>query len=131
MNDVVLEVEDLSRDYPTGEGTLHVLAGVSLAVKAGEVVGLVGPSGSGKSSLLHSIGLLERPTSGRVCINGMECGSLGDNERTRLRLTTIGFIYQFHHLLPELTAIENVALPALIAGRRSKDARGRAEQHGR
>lgn len=127
MSEPVLRIERLRRVYETGEGTLEVLKAASLSVDPGEIVGLVGPSGSGKSSLLHAAGLLERPTAGAIIIEGRDCGILDDRERTRIRLETIGFVYQFHHLLPELTALENVALPALIAGHRRRRAITRAE----
>ena len=122
MSEPVLEIEGLRRVYMTGQGPLEVLKGADLTVSAGEIVGLVGPSGSGKSSLLHAAGLLEHPTAGRIVIEGQDCGDLDDRARTRIRLTTIGFVYQFHHLLPEFNALDNVALPALIAGRRVRDA---------
>ena len=128
MNEPVLEIRALRRVYTTGEGSLEVLKGADLSVAPGEIVGLVGPSGSGKSSLLHAAGLLEHPTSGTILIDGRDCGALNDRARTRIRLATIGFVYQFHHLLPELSALDNVALPALIAGGASRDARERARQ---
>jgi lipoprotein-releasing system ATP-binding protein len=103
-----------------------VLKGADLTVAPGEIVGLVGPSGSGKSSLLHAAGLLERPTGGTIRIEGRDCGVLDDRARTRIRLSTIGFVYQFHHLLPEFSALENVALPANIVGRGRREARDRA-----
>jgi lipoprotein-releasing system ATP-binding protein len=112
----VLVIEGLVRTYVTGDRRLAVLRGVDLEVSAGEVVGLIGPSGSGKSSLLHAAGLLEHPDEGRIEIAGEECSLLGERERTRLRLSELGFVYQFHHLLPEFTALENVALPIRIAG---------------
>ena len=127
MSEPVLAIAGLRRVYATGQGPLEVLKGADLTVEAGEIVGLVGPSGSGKSSLLHAAGLLEHPTAGRILINGQDCGSLDDRARTRIRLTTIGFVYQFHHLLPEFSARDNVALPALIAGRGRREARARAE----
>jgi lipoprotein-releasing system ATP-binding protein len=123
----VLAIEGLRRVYDTGQGPLEVLKGASLAVAAGEIVGLVGPSGSGKSSLLHAAGLLERPTAGAIRIEGRDCGGLDDRARTRIRLRAIGFVYQFHHLLPEFSALDNVALPALIAGVGRREARARAE----
>jgi lipoprotein-releasing system ATP-binding protein len=127
MSEPILAIQGLRRVYVTGQGPLEVLKGADLTVSAGEIVGLVGPSGSGKSSLLHAAGLLERPTSGRIQIQGRECGELDDRERTRIRLNAIGFVYQFHHLLPEFSAIDNVALPAQIAGRSRRQALGRAQ----
>jgi lipoprotein-releasing system ATP-binding protein len=103
------------------------LRDVDLDVRPGELVGLIGPSGSGKSSLLHAAGLLERPSGGRVLIAGEDCSTLSDRSRTRLRLNAVGFIYQFHHLLPEFSAVENVALPLRIAGHRPAQATERAE----
>jgi lipoprotein-releasing system ATP-binding protein len=127
MSSFVLEIEGLTRVYDTGQGPLEVLRDAALTVSAGEIVGLVGPSGSGKSSLLHAAGLLERPTAGLIRIEGMDCGALDDRARTRIRLEAIGFVYQFHHLLPEFSALDNVALPALIAGRSRKESLARAE----
>ena len=123
-----LSVRDLTRSYPSGGRTLEVLKGVDLDVYPGEIVGLIGPSGSGKSSLLHAAGLLEKPNGGRVILDGVDTSRMGDGPRTRLRLHSIGFVYQFHHLLPELSALDNVALPALIAGARKKPAQERAEE---
>jgi len=127
MSRALLVVRGLARTYITGDKTLEVLKGVDLSVAAGEIVGLVGPSGSGKSSLLHAAGLLEHPTAGEILIGGHDCGALDDRARTRIRLEFIGFVYQFHHLLPELSALENVALPAMIAGKSRRQARARAE----
>jgi lipoprotein-releasing system ATP-binding protein len=121
-----LSLRGVTRSYPSGEKTLEVLKGVDLDVMPGEIVGLIGPSGSGKSSLLHAAGLLERPTGGRVILDGLDASGLADGPRTRLRLHAIGFVYQFHHLLPELSALDNVALPALIAGEKRRDAEARA-----
>ncbi len=126
MSEPILVIEGLRRTYVTGEGSLEVLKGADISVSPGEVVGLIGPSGSGKSSLLHAAGLLERPTAGSVMIGGKNCGALDDRMRTLIRLAMIGFVYQFHHLLPELSALDNVALPALIAGASRKVARERA-----
>jgi lipoprotein-releasing system ATP-binding protein len=126
MSEPILVIEGLRRTYVTGEGSLEVLKGADISISPGEVVGLIGPSGSGKSSLLHAAGLLERPTAGSVVIGGKNCGALDDRMRTLIRLAMIGFVYQFHHLLPELSALDNVALPALIAGASRKVARERA-----
>jgi lipoprotein-releasing system ATP-binding protein len=95
---------------------LRVLDGVDLALRPGELVALVGPSGAGKSTLLHIAGLLERPTAGEVRIDGRDCGGLGDERRTQLRRAILGFVYQFHHLLAEFSALENVMIPQMIAG---------------
>ena len=128
MSETVLAIAGLIRTYQSAEKSLEVLRGVNLTVSAGEIVGLVGPSGSGKSSLLHAAGLLEHPTSGSVAIGGRDCGMLNDRDRTRVRLETIGFVYQFHHLLPELSALENVILPAMIAGEKRHEASDRARR---
>jgi lipoprotein-releasing system ATP-binding protein len=127
MSSPTLSLRGVKRTYNAGSGPLEVLKGVDLDVMPGEIVGLIGPSGSGKSSLLHAAGLLERPTEGQVFIAGQDCTNLGDRPRTLLRLSSIGFVYQFHHLLPEFTALENVALPALIQGRDKAWAQARAE----
>jgi len=123
-----LALSAIVRSYRQGSQALQVLRGLSLAVRAGEMVALVGPSGAGKSTLLHIAGLLERPNGGEVLVDGIACGKLGDDARTRLRREHLGFVYQFHHLLPEFSALENVVLPQLIAGLARKDARVRAEQ---
>ena len=126
MSEPVLSVRGLERTYVTGAGPLTVLRGVDMDVQPGEIVGLIGPSGSGKSSLLHAAGLLEHPNAGRITIQGRDCSDLPDGPRTRVRLATIGFIYQFHHLLPEFSALDNVALPQMIAGKSRRVARERA-----
>ena len=124
----VLSIRGLERTYETAAGPLPVLKGVDLDLYPGEIVGLIGPSGSGKSSLLHAAGLLEHPNAGRIGILGLDCSNLGDRARTRIRLATIGFVYQFHHLLPEFSALDNVALPQMIAGRSRKAAHARAQR---
>jgi lipoprotein-releasing system ATP-binding protein len=126
MSEPVLRLAGLERTYVTGDRRLTVLKGVELSVFPGEIVGLVGPSGSGKSSLLHAAGLLERPDAGSIVIAGDECSGLPERARTQVRLMTIGFVYQFHHLLPELSALDNVALPLEIAGRSKDEARARS-----
>jgi lipoprotein-releasing system ATP-binding protein len=113
----VLQLLDVARSYRQGTGTLEVFRGISLSLHAGELVALVGPSGAGKSSLLHMAGLLEAPTRGDVVIEGRTASALPDQERTRIRRDTIGFVYQAHHLLPEFSALENVVIPQRIAGR--------------
>jgi len=124
----VLSLRDLRRTYPSGDRTLEVLKGADLDLYGGEIVGLIGPSGSGKSSLLHAAGLLEQPSGGMVIIDGIDTTRMREGARTRLRLRSIGFIYQFHHLLAEFTALDNVVLPLRILGRSEKAAKARAEE---
>ena len=114
----VLRLENVARTYPQGTGVLEVFRDISFTLKRGELVALVGASGAGKSSLLHMAGLLETPSAGEVYIDGAAASTLPDAERTRIRRDTVGFVYQFHHLLPEFTALENVVMPQRIAGRR-------------
>ncbi|MBW8744308.1 MAG: ABC transporter ATP-binding protein [Sphingomonas sp.] len=121
-----LRVEGLSRAFVQGHRTIHVLRGVDLTLAPGEIVALVGPSGSGKSTLLQAVGLLEGGFSGSIRILGEEASQLDDNGRTRLRREAIGFVYQFHHLLPDFTAEENVVLPQLIRGQEPRPALERA-----
>jgi lipoprotein-releasing system ATP-binding protein len=128
MSDPVLSIRGLRRTYRSGDKTLTVLNGVDLDVRPGEIVGLIGPSGSGKSSLLHAAGLLEHPDAGQIIVEGRDCSNLSDRQRTRVRLATIGFVYQAHHLLAEFTALDNVALPQMIAGRSRRAARARASE---
>jgi len=128
MNEPVFRLEGIVRSYRQGRTTLDVLRGVELQAAAGELVALVGPSGSGKSTLLHVAGLLERPDQGEVFLDGQPCGALDDERRTALRRARIGFVYQYHHLLPEFSAEENVVLPQLIAGVGRKPARARARE---
>src|SRR5260221_14394201 len=117
MNEApALELRALVRTYQQAGERLEVVRGASLALRAGEIVALVGPSGAGKSPLLHVAGLLERPDGGEVLVAGKECGSMSDGERTAIRRKNLGFVYQFHHLLPEFSALENVMLPQMIAG---------------
>ena len=122
----VLQLVGLGRTYFQGDRALQVLRGASAEIYDGESVALVGPSGSGKSSLLHMVGLLEKPGEGSVVLNGFDCTDLSDKERTRIRRTRIGFVYQFHNLLPEFSALENVMMPQLLAGVRKKNAKDRA-----
>lgn len=121
-----LELRAVERRYRTEAATLEVLRGADLTLHQGEIVALVAPSGTGKSTLLHVTGLLERPDGGEVFVEGRAAGTLSDDQRTAIRCNTIGFVYQFHHLLPEFTAEENVILPQLAAGISRSDARARA-----
>jgi lipoprotein-releasing system ATP-binding protein len=123
-----LALKALARTYRQGSTSLEVLRGVELEVRGGEMVALVGPSGAGKSTLLQIAGLLERPDGGEVLIEGVSCGKLGDDARTEIRRNHLGFVYQFHHLLPEFSALENVMLPQMIAGLGRGVARLRARQ---
>jgi lipoprotein-releasing system ATP-binding protein len=121
-----LRLERVTRSFSQGKEVLHVLNGVELAIRPGEIVALVGPSGAGKSTLLHIAGLLERPDAGEVWLAGEACGRLGENRRTALRRLHLGFVYQYHHLLPEFSAVENVVLPQMIAGAPRPRARTKA-----
>jgi lipoprotein-releasing system ATP-binding protein len=117
MNDPVLLLDGVTKTYNKGKpGEVTVLRGTDLAIARGEVVALVAPSGAGKSTLLHIAGLLDTPDAGRVVIGGQEAGHLSDAERTRIRRQDLGFVYQFHHLLPEFSALENVMLPQFANG---------------
>jgi lipoprotein-releasing system ATP-binding protein len=123
-----LQLVDLCRHYREGEARLDILVGASLTLRPGDTVALIAPSGAGKSTLLHIAGLLERPDSGEVLIDGRPTYGSSDDARTRLRRNSIGFVYQFHHLLPEFTALENVVLPQTIAGYSRRDASARAQE---
>jgi lipoprotein-releasing system ATP-binding protein len=126
MNEV-LAVQGLRRSFVQADVRIDVLRGVDLAVREGEIVALLGPSGSGKSTLLQAVGLLEGGFEGSIRIQGQEAAQLSESERTRVRRDLLGFVYQFHHLLPDFTALENVILPQLVRGATRKDARERAE----
>ena len=123
-----LAARNLRRSFTQGNATIDVLRGIDLAVGAGEIVALLGPSGAGKSTRLQAVGLLEGGFEGSIRIDGQEAAQLDDDGRTRLRRDRLGFVYQFHHLLPDFTAVENVALPQLIYGAEPDQARARAEQ---
>ena len=121
-----LKLSGVHRHYGEGERLVRVLEAADLTVESGELVALVAPSGAGKSTLLHLCGLLESPQDGEIEIIGQPTSKLGDRARTQLRRSTVGYVYQFHHLLPEFTALENVVMPQLIAGQDQKAAEGRA-----
>ena len=123
----VLELRNIVREYKSAAGVLSVLSGANLVLNPGELVGLVGPSGSGKSTLLHTAGLLEQPEGGQVFLEGEDCLALNDAGRTRLRREKLGFVYQFHHLLPEFNARDNVAMPLMVGGMPRSKAREKAE----
>jgi lipoprotein-releasing system ATP-binding protein len=121
-----LRLDRIVRSFLQGEAKLEVLRGVDLTIRPGEIVALIGPSGAGKSTLLHIAGLLEQPDTGEIYLGGTPCAGLGDAERTRLRREHLGFVYQFHHLLPEFSALENIVLPQMVAGIARRDAAKRA-----
>jgi lipoprotein-releasing system ATP-binding protein len=118
----ILSLRDVDLAYHQAERSIEILNGASGEVYAGETVGLLGPSGAGKSSLLHLLGLLDRPNAGSIVFDGADCIVLSDRQRTLIRRSKLGFVYQFHHLLQEFTALENVILPQLILGKTRADA---------
>ncbi len=124
--EIALALRGVTRTYRSEAGPLDVLRGVDLELRAGEITALVAPSGTGKSTLLHTAGLLERPDAGHVLVAGRDAGALSDHDRTQIRSRAIGFVYQFHHLLAEFTALENIVLPQMIAGCRRREAEARA-----
>lgn len=128
MNDVVLKLDAVGRTFHQGNESLEVLKDVNLDLRAGEIVALLGQSGSGKSTLLQIAGLLEAPSHGQVVINGVDCTKTSDKKRTEKRRDDIGFVYQFHHLLPEFSALENVMMPNLISGVPKKTAQKQATE---
>ena len=127
-NDALLLARGVTKTFVQGGNKLNVLNNLDLKIEGGELCALVGPSGSGKSTLLQILGLLDKPTSGKLSIAGQQAEKMGDKKRTKLRLSEIGFVYQFHHLLPEFTALENVAMPQIIAGISKKDAHEKAAE---
>jgi len=127
MSNPVLDIRDLKRSFTQGDVTIHVLRGIDLAIQPGEIVALLGPSGSGKSTLLQAVGLLEGGFEGSIRIAGEEASALDNDGRTTLRRDALGFVYQFHHLLPDFDARENVMLPQMIRGASREDAIARAD----
>ena len=128
MSNIVLEAKNISKSFTDGKTTVEVIKDLSLQVKAGEFISIVGSSGSGKSTLLHVLGGLDCPTAGQVFLNGKRFDTLGEAERGYLRNQHLGFVYQFHHLLPEFTALENVAMPLMLrAGTNYKQSKEQAE----
>ncbi|MCW9032652.1 MAG: ABC transporter ATP-binding protein [Rhodospirillales bacterium] len=121
-----LVLSGIKRSFTQGEKTLEVLRGIDLTIKAGEIVALVGPSGSGKSTLLQIAGLLEAPDGGVIKVGGTDCSSLNDRDRTQIRRDSLGFVYQYHHLLPEFSAVENIVIPQIIGGLDKETAATRA-----
>lgn len=126
--DVLLKLKGLRKTFEQGGRSLTIFQNLDLKVESGELVALVGQSGSGKSTLLQIAGLLDKPSEGQIIIDHRDVTKLGEGERTKMRLNDIGFIYQFHHLLPEFTAQENVAMPLIIAGKKRDEAMDKADQ---
>ncbi|MGC4027213.1 MAG: ABC transporter ATP-binding protein [Mesorhizobium sp.] len=124
----IIELKGVERHYQQGERKLVILSGADFTLKRGEMVALVAPSGTGKSTLLHTAGLLERPDGGEVYVSGRACGKLGDDARTAIRRNEIGFVYQFHHLLPEFSALENIVVPQMVKGLSRAEAASRGAQ---
>ena len=124
--DIVLELKGIRQSFPQAEGVLEVIRNADLTLHRGEMVSLIGPSGSGKSTLLHITGMLEKPVAGEIVIAGKTMTALGDDARTAVRRDTMGFVYQHHHLLPEFSALENVIIPQMIAGKSRQEATPRA-----
>lgn len=128
MSNPVLELKSLTRSFKQGTEDLHILKEADLQIYPGEIVALVGPSGAGKSTLLQTAGLLEKPDSGEIYLDGTNASALKDDAKTALRRHHLGFVYQYHHLLPEFSAIENIVIPQMITGKSKKDAIVRAEE---
>ena len=128
MSEPAIRLDNVQRRFKQAGGALEVLRGASLSVNPGECVALIGPSGAGKSTLLHIAGLLERPDAGDVVLAGKSCGRMSESERTAMRGRTLGFVYQFHYLLPEFSALENVMIPLMIEKTSRSAARTRARE---
>ena len=126
MNDIIASLKNVSRSFEQGDVTINVLRGVDLEIQSGELVALLGPSGTGKSTLLQALGLLEGGFGGNIIIDGEEAGNLGKDRLTEIRREKLGFVYQFHHLLPEFSALENIVLPQLANGVAEAEAKDRA-----
>lgn len=126
--EIIMRLQRVGRAYKEADRELVILKDADFTLRRGEMVALVAPSGAGKSTLLHTAGLLERPDNGEVFLDGRACSKLSDDERTAVRRNDIGFVYQFHHLLPEFSALENVMMPQMIRGLSSKQAAERAQQ---
>ncbi len=126
MNDIILTSQKLYKSYHDGTSTVEVLKGVDLAITKGDRIAIIGPSGSGKSTLLHLLGGLDKPTSGLITLGNVNWQKINEKQRCQLRNQQLGFVYQFHHLLPEFTALENVMMPLLLAGMAVKDAEEKA-----
>jgi lipoprotein-releasing system ATP-binding protein len=127
-NGYAVVAENVQKHYPTPEGDLPILIGIDIAVRKGEIVAITGESGAGKSTLLHLLGGLDEPTAGQITVDGMRIDSCGDVERSRFRNQRVGFVFQFHHLLPDFTALENVMMPCLMGGVREREARDAARK---
>lgn len=123
----MLSLSHIQKSFNQGKETLTILKDINLTIQPGEITALVGPSGAGKTTLLQIAGLLDTPTSGSITIDGKTCDKLSDSERTKTRKTTLGFIYQFHHLLPEFTALENTMMPLLLANQSTSEAQNAAQ----
>jgi len=127
IHPIVLRARDVSVHYEEGGNTIQVLSGVSLEVRRGEMVAIIGASGSGKSTLLHSLGLLDKPSSGGIEVNGVQAEALNERQRSQLRNQVLGFVYQFHHLLAEFDALDNVAMPLIVRRMNRNQAREQAQ----
>jgi len=128
MNNMVLHLQDIHMSFKQAGRILHVLRGCNLNLMRGEKIALIAPSGAGKSTLLHIAGLLEKPQTGQIIINDKKADNINDKEQTKIRLSSIGFVYQFHHLLPEFSAKENIIIPQMIAGKSRDNAKKRADE---